>query len=93
MDGGSARDLRAAAGSAGPTRQLTGLFATAHRPDARTRPPVRIYMEYGFPEYSARTHPTPMWAPTFAVPREPQRAVRRTRVRGSVAPDAATWRR
>jgi hypothetical protein len=32
VDGGSARDLRAAAITANPARQLTGLCATAHRP-------------------------------------------------------------
>ena len=32
VDGGSARDLRAAALTANPARQLTGLCATAHRP-------------------------------------------------------------
>ena len=37
VDGGSARDLRAAAITANPARQLTGLCATAHRPYARAQ--------------------------------------------------------
>src|SRR5512144_706069 len=37
VDGGSARNLRAAAITANPARQLTGLCATAHRPDARAQ--------------------------------------------------------
>ena len=35
VDGGPAYDLRASAASADSARQLTGLFAAAHRPDAR----------------------------------------------------------
>jgi hypothetical protein len=34
VDGGPARDLRASTHRSDPARQLTGLFATAHRPDA-----------------------------------------------------------
>jgi hypothetical protein len=41
VDGGPARDLRAAANTAGSARQLTGLCATAHRPDARAQLPRR----------------------------------------------------
>ena len=37
VDGGSARDLRAAAITANPARQLTGLCATAHRPYPRAQ--------------------------------------------------------
>jgi hypothetical protein len=40
MDGGSARDLRAEAGSSGSGAQLTGLVAAAHSPDARTTAPI-----------------------------------------------------
>ena len=39
VDGGSARDLRAAAITVDSARQLTGLCATDHRPDARARAP------------------------------------------------------
>ena len=49
VDGGSARDLRAAAIAADPSRQLTGLCATAHRPDARSQA-----LEEGF-SFSFRT--------------------------------------
>jgi hypothetical protein len=37
VDGASARDLSAEAGSAGPFAQLTGLVRAAHSPDACTR--------------------------------------------------------
>src|SRR5262249_50889551 len=39
VDGGSARDLRVAADLADAARQLTGLCAAAHRPDARAQTP------------------------------------------------------
>ena len=39
VDGGSARDLRAAAITVDSARQLTGLCATDHQPDARAQAP------------------------------------------------------
>ena len=43
VDGGSARDLRAAAIAVDPARQLTGLCATTHRPDARAQAPAEDF--------------------------------------------------
>ena len=37
VDGGSARDLRTRTTATDPSRQLSSLFATDHRPDARAR--------------------------------------------------------
>jgi hypothetical protein len=54
VDGGSARDLRAAVNPAGPARQLTGLYATTHRPDARAQAPGRRFLSLSCPEEEKR---------------------------------------
>jgi hypothetical protein len=48
VEGGSARDLRATARTVGPSRQLTGLFATPHRPDACAQAPGRRFLSLHF---------------------------------------------
>jgi hypothetical protein len=59
VDGGSARDLRAAAITANPARQLTGLCATAHRPDARAQVSSRDFLSRKREENERRNSPPP----------------------------------
>jgi hypothetical protein len=46
VEGGSARDLRATAILVDQARQLTGLCATLHRPDARAQAPGRSFSPF-----------------------------------------------
>jgi len=47
VDGGSARDLRAVTSAADDGAQLTGLFPTAHNPDARARSDRTVFLRPG----------------------------------------------
>ena len=74
VDGGSARDLRAAAITADSARQLTGLCATAHRPDARAQAPRRG--SFFFLQRKKNNNPTGACAQALAMKVGPRRRTR-----------------
>jgi hypothetical protein len=67
VEGGSARDLRAAAIPVDQARQLTGLCATLHRPDANAQAPSRSFLSF-FGREERRSFDQPILTSSSAMP-------------------------